>query len=107
MRLKEIFNYQRPAESRQLACALTFCGGFVDAYTYIQRGTIRFLQDKLETSYSLANHNIPGMINRASTFIVGLLVVGLFHKYVKGYYWRVFCLFPILAICLIVVFFAT
>lgn len=44
------------------------------------------------------------MINRASTFIVGLLVVGLFHKYVKGYYWRVFCLFPILAICLIVVF---
>ncbi|GFP08693.1 hypothetical protein LHEJCM20397_15250 [Lactobacillus helveticus] len=58
-------------------------------------------------SSSLANHNIPGMINRASTFIVGLLVVGLFHKYVKGYYWRVFCLFPILAICLIVVFFAT
>ncbi len=39
MRLKEIFNYQRPAESRQLACTLTFCGGFVDAYTYIQRGT--------------------------------------------------------------------
>lgn len=55
-------------------------------------------------SSALANHNIPGMINRASTFIVGLLVVGLFHKYVKGYYWRVFCLFPILAICLIVVF---
>ncbi|NRO09786.1 hypothetical protein IMAU50022_00520 [Lactobacillus helveticus] len=69
-------------------------------------------------SSALANHNIPGMINRASTFIafslgllfiafsLGLLVVGLFHKYVKGYYWRVFCLFPILvlAICLIVVF---
>ncbi|NRO48045.1 hypothetical protein IMAU30132_00397 [Lactobacillus helveticus] len=35
-------------------------------------------------SFSLANHNIPGMINRASTFIVGLLVVGLFHKYVKA-----------------------
>ena len=58
-------------------------------------------------SSALAHHNIPGMINRASTFIafsLGLLVVGLFHKYVKGYYWRVFCLFPILAICLIVVF---
>jgi hypothetical protein len=54
MRLKEIFNYQRPAELRQLACALTFCGGFVDAYTYIySKGDIRFLQDKLETSYSL------------------------------------------------------
>lgn len=42
MRLKEIFNYQRPAESRQLTCALTFCGGFVDAYTYIQRGIYAF-----------------------------------------------------------------
>lgn len=58
-------------------------------------------------SSALANHNITGMINRASTFIafsLGLFVVGLFHKYVKGYYWRVFCLFSILAICLIVVF---
>lgn len=38
-------------------------------------------------SSALANHNIPGMINRASTFIafsLGLLVVGSFHKYVKG-----------------------
>lgn len=38
-------------------------------------------------SSALANHNIPGIINRASTFIafsLGLLVVGLFHKYVKA-----------------------
>lgn len=38
MGLKDILNSNRPAESRQLACALTFCGGFIDAYTYIQRG---------------------------------------------------------------------
>lgn len=34
-------------------------------------------------SSALANHNITGMINRASTFIafsLGLFVVGLFHK---------------------------
>lgn len=71
---------------------------FKGGHTLWQTGNIIFF------SSALANHNIPGMINRASTFIVGLLVVGLFHKYVKGYYWRVFCLFPILAICLIVVF---
>ena len=111
MNLKEIFNkYERPAESRQLACALTFCGGFVDAYTYIQRGhTLSAGQtgNIIFFSSALADHNIAGMINRSSTFIafsLGLLVVGLFHKYVKGYYWRVFCLFPILAICLIVGF---
>ena len=47
------------------------------------------------------------MINRASTFIafsLGLLLVGLFHKYVKSHYWRVFCLFPIFAICIVVGF---
>ena len=44
------------------------------------------------------------MINRGSTFIaftIGLAMVGLFHKYVKSNYWRVFCLFPILFICAI------
>lgn len=28
----------RPSESRILATALTFSAGFIDAYTYIQRG---------------------------------------------------------------------
>lgn len=113
MSLKEILRSNRPAESRQLACALTFCGGFIDAYTYIQRGhTLSAGQtgNVIFFSSALADHNIPGMINRASTFIafsLGLLLVGLFHKYVKSHYWRVFCLFPILAICIIVGFLPT
>ncbi|TDN22589.1 DUF1275 family protein, partial [Lactobacillus crispatus] len=100
----------KPSESRQLACALTFCGGFIDAYTYIQRGhTLSAGQtgNVIFFSSALADHNIPGMINRASTFIafsLGLLLVGLFHKYVKSQYWRVFCLFPILVICTVVGF---
>ena len=104
MSLKEVLNSNRPAESRQLACALTFCGGFIDAYTYIQRGhTLSAGQtgNVIFFSSALADHNVPGMINRASTFIafsLGLLLVGLFHK------WRVFCLFPILAICIVVGF---
>ena len=110
MSLKEVLNSNRPAESRQLACALTFCGGFIDAYTYIQRGhTLSAGQtgNVIFFSSALADHNVPGMINRASTFIafsLGLLLVGLFHKYVKSHYWRVFCLFPILAICIVVGF---
>ena len=108
--LRDIFNSAKPAESRQLACALTFCGGFIDAYTYIQRGhTLSAGQtgNVIFFSSALADHNIPGMINRASTFIafkLGLLLVGLFHKYVKSHYWRVFCLFPILIICIVVGF---
>lgn len=110
MSLKDIIHSNQPAESRQLACALTFCGGFIDAYTYIQRGhTLSAGQtgNVIFFSSALADHNIPGMINRASTFIafsLGLLMVGLFHKYVKSHYWRVFCLFPILVICAVVGF---
>ena len=110
MSLKEVLNSNRPAESRQLACALTFCGGFIDAYTYIQRGhTLSAGQtgNGIFFSSALADHNVPGMINRARTviaFSLGLLLVGLFHKYVKSHYWRVFCLFPILAICIVVGF---
>lgn len=81
-------------------------------HIHISREDIRFPLDKQETlsflvSSALADHNVPGMINRASTFIafsLGLLLVGLFHKYVKSHYWRVFCLFPILAICIVVGF---
>ena len=68
---------------------------------------ILYLQVKQEMLSSFASafadHNIAGMLNRATTFIaftLGLLLVGLFHKYVKSNYWRVFCLFPILLICL-------
>ena len=91
----------RPSESRILATALTFSAGFIDAYTYIQRGhTLSAGQtgNVIFFASAFADHNIAGMLNRATTFIaftLGLLLVGLFHKYVKSNYWRVFCLFPI------------
>lgn len=93
----------RPSESRILATALTFSAGFIDAYTYIQRGhTLSAGQtgNVIFFASAFADHNIAGMLNRATTFIaftLGLLLVGLFHKYVKSNYWRVFCLFPIIA----------
>lgn len=97
----------RPSESRILATALTFSAGFIDAYTYIQRGHIQRghtlsagqTGNVIFFASAFADHNIAGMLNRATTFIaftLGLLLVGLFHKYVKSNYWRVFCLFPIL-----------
>ena len=96
----------RPSESRILATSLTFSAGFIDAYTYIQRGhTLSAGQtgNIIFFASAFADHNIAGMLNRATTFIaftLWLLLVGLFHKYVKSNYWRVFCLFPILLICL-------
>lgn len=95
------------AEARLFAIALTFCGGFTDAFTYIQynhtlaaaqTGNIVFL------SAALANHNLLGVVDRLTSliaFIIGLAVVSIFHAHIT-HYWRVFCLIPILIIGVIV-----
>ncbi len=56
MSLKEVLNSNRPAESRQLACALTFCGGFIVMHIHISREDIRFPLDKQETLSFLVQH---------------------------------------------------
>ena len=95
------------AEARLFAVALTFCGGFTDAFTYIQcnhtlaaaqTGNIVFL------SAALANHNLLGVVDRLASliaFIIGLAVVSIFHAHIT-HYWRVFCLIPIMIIGVIV-----
>ncbi|WP_295729444.1 YoaK family protein [uncultured Limosilactobacillus sp.] len=100
----------KPAEARSLAVALTFSGGFVDAYTYIQRGhTLSAGQtgNVIFLASAMADHNFLGMLNRLSTFLafsLGLAVVGFLHARLKTQYWRVICLFPILLICGVVGF---
>lgn len=100
----------KPSESRSLAIALTFSGGFVDAYTYIQRGhTLSAGQtgNVIFFASAFADHNVIGMLNRLSTFVafsIGLALVGFLHARLKTQYWRVVCLFPILVICGIIGF---
>lgn len=95
------------AEARLFAIVLTFCGGFTDAFTYIQcdhtlaaaqTGNIVFL------SAALANHNLLGVVDRLASlvaFVIGLAVVSVFHAHIV-HYWRVFCLMPILIIGIVV-----
>ena len=109
-KFKVLFTEKIPSQSRILASALTFSGGFVDAYTYVQRGHTLSAEQTANVIFfgeSVVTENVRGMLTRGSTFMafsIGLLMVGLFHKYVKNNYWRVFCLFPILVICIIVGF---
>lgn len=113
MKFSKLLNEKAPSESRLLALSLTFSSGFIDTYTYIQRGhTLSAGQtgNIIFFATSLANGNILGMINRAATFIaftVGLVLVGVLHKYIHSNYWRIFCLFPIILICLIIGFVPT
>lgn len=109
-KIKGLFTEKKPSESRLLATALTFSGGFIDGYTYMQRGHTLSAEQTANVIFfgeSVVTDNVRGMLTRGSTFIafsIGLLMVGLFHKYVKNNYWRVFCLFPILIVCIIVGF---
>lgn len=98
------------SEARSLAIALTFSGGFVDAYTYIQRGhTLSAGQtgNVIFFASALADHNVIGMLNRLSSFAafsIGIALVCFLHARLKTQYWRVVCLFPILVICGIIGF---
>ena len=75
----------RPSESRILATALTFSAGFIDAYTYIQRGhTLSAGQtgNVIFFASAFADHNIAGMLNRATTFIA---FIGVYFVYFQFY----------------------
>lgn len=105
--MHKLIDQRHLPEARLFAIALTFCGGFTDAFTYIQcnhtlaaaqTGNIVFL------SAALANHNLLGVVDRLASliaFIVGLAVVSVFRTHI-AHYWRVFCLMPILVIGIIV-----
>ena len=105
--MHKLIDQHHLAEARLFAIALTFCGGFTDAFTYIQcdhtlaaaqTGNIVFL------SAALANHNLLGVVDRLASliaFIIGLAVVSVFHAHI-AHSWRVFCLMPILVIWIIV-----
>ncbi|TSO26804.1 YoaK family protein [Lactobacillus sp. LL6] len=98
------------AQTKEIAGALTFCGGFIDAYTYIQRGhTLAAGQtgNIIFFSASLANGNVMGMINRLSTilaFIFGLTIVTYIHSHTQSRYWRIFEMIPIMVVCAVVSF---
>ena len=110
MVFEKLMHSKSIAQTKEMAVALTFCGGFIDAYTYIQRGhTLAAGQtgNIIFFSASLANKNIMGMINRLSTilaFIFGLAIVTIIHSHTQSRYWRIFEMIPIMVVCAVVSF---
>lgn len=110
MFLDGLIHRKNISQAKPIAGALTFCGGFIDAYTYIERGrTLAAGQtgNIIFFSSSLANGNMIGMINRLSTiaaFILGLIIVTIIHAHSQSHYWRIFEMIPIIVICIVVSF---
>ena len=81
---------------------MTFCGGFLDAFTYIQCGhTLAAAQtgNIVFLAAALVNHNVIGIIDRCGAiilYVLGIIFAITFQAHIK--YWRIFCLFPILII---------
>lgn len=103
----------RIAQKKVIAYLLTFCGGFIDSYTYMLRGhTLSAGQtgNVIFFASSLANGNIAGIINRGSTivaFIIGLILVVYLHSKINSIYWRIFEMIPLILTTILVGFIPT
>ena len=100
--MNKLLNTHHVEEARLFAIIMTFCGGFLDAFTYIQCGhTLAAAQtgNIVFLAAALVNHNVIGIIDRCGAiilYIIGIIVAITLQANIK--YWRIFCLFPILII---------
>lgn len=100
--MNKLLNTHHVEEARLFAIVMTFCGGFLDAFTYIQCGhTLAAAQtgNIVFLAAALVNHNVIGIIDRCGAiilYVLGIIVAITFQAHIK--YWRFFCLFPILII---------
>lgn len=100
--MNKLLNTHHVEEARLFAIVMTFCGGSLDAFTYIQCGhTLAAAQtgNIVFLAAALVNHNVIGIIDRCGAiilYVLGIIVAITFQAHIK--YWRIFCLFPILII---------
>lgn len=100
--MNKLLNTHHVEEARLFAIVMTFCGGFLDAFTYIQCGhTLAAAQtgNIMFLAAALVNHNVIGIIDRCGAiilYVLGIIIAITFLAHIK--YWRIFCLFPILII---------
>ena len=90
--------------------AMTFCGGFIDAYTFIKRGgtlvagqtgNVTFL------SVDLATRNFDGALTKGVTmlaFMAGVFAVSILHTKLHSAFWRLATIVPLITFCAIVGF---
>lgn len=104
-RSKKIF------QLREIAIGLTFIGGFIDAYTFVQRGGILAAGQTgniIFLSIDIANRNLPGALTKMMTmifFILGIIVATwLRHRTQRTHYWRMTSLSIEFVACVIVGF---
>lgn len=108
---ERIVNNFRLFQLREIAIALTFIGGFIDAYTFVQRGGVLAAGQTgnvIFLSVDVAQNNLPGVLTKLFTmifFCLGIIIVEIMkHKNNRKHYWRVNSLLAELIVCIVVGF---
>lgn len=86
---------------KEMAIALTFVGGYIDAYTFLERGgTLAAGQtgNLIFLASEVSHHNLDGgllKIISVISFMIGVMFVSLIHAKIATRYWRLIALLPI------------
>ncbi|GEO67599.1 YoaK family protein [Levilactobacillus spicheri] len=97
-------------QRREIGLALTFIGGFIDAYTFVQRGGVLAAGQTgnlIFLSVDIAQRNLPGAVTKVATvmgFMLGVTLVRVlqYHIQPRSHYWRLLSLVGGLLVCLLV-----
>lgn len=106
----ERYKTQQLFALREIGLALTFVGGFIDAYTFVQRGGVLAAGQTgnlIFLSVDIARQNLPGVVTKAMTvfaFMAGVMMVRLLENRLRprSHYWRLVILGGVLVVCLVV-----
>lgn len=101
--------YQNPQlfQLREIGLALTFIGGFIDAYTFVQRGGVLAAGQTgnlIFLSVDIAQRDLPGALTKVATvmgFMIGVALVRLLAYHVRphSHYWRLLTLLSGVIVC--------
>ena len=98
------------SRSKFFACLLTFCAGFVDAYTFMERGgTLVAGQtgNVVFLSVELIHHKTGEIEVKLATmlaFMLGIFLITVFRPLFEQSIWRVSSISPMVIICTLVGF---
>ena len=87
--MNKLLNTHHVEEARLFAIVMTFCGGFLDAFTYIQCGhTLAAAQtgNIVFLAAALVNHNVIGIIDRSGAitlYVLGIIDAVPFQAHIK------------------------
>lgn len=106
--MKKLVKSEFHSRSKFFACLLTFCAGFVDAYTFMERGgTLVAGQtgNVVFLSVELIHHKTGEIEVKLATmlaFMLGIFLITVFRPIFEQSLWRVTSISPLVLICTLV-----